>query len=156
MMNYDLDQSLLHLLHRASQVADERFARAELPLTARQFVVLQAISIHPEGSQTDLVRATAIDRSTMADIIRRLHKQGLLVRRRRRDDARAYAVKLSARGEDFTERGRAVAARTDYALHSGLRGGDLVKLVSTLKALLNTSEVDLVPPADAIAAHPIP
>ena len=41
-MEQALNQSILHLLHRAGQVADERFAKAIDPidLTSRQLVVL--------------------------------------------------------------------------------------------------------------------
>jgi DNA-binding MarR family transcriptional regulator len=45
-------------------------------------------------SQTGIVARTGIDRSTLADLVRRLQRKGLLQRRRTKDDARAYAVKM--------------------------------------------------------------
>ncbi len=45
-------------------------------------------------SQTDIVNLTGIDRSTLADIVRRLVKKGLLQRRRTKQDARAAAQRL--------------------------------------------------------------
>ena len=93
--------SALHLLHRAGQCADELFATQikERDLTPRQFVVLMAVAGSEEPSQTTLVQKTGIDRSTVADIVRRLVERGLLVRKRTRRDARTYAVRLTARGE---------------------------------------------------------
>ncbi|MFZ1102753.1 MAG: helix-turn-helix domain-containing protein, partial [Hyphomicrobiaceae bacterium] len=38
---------------------------------------------------------TGIDRSTLADIVRRLTRKGLLQRCRTNEDARAYAVRLT-------------------------------------------------------------
>jgi len=54
----------------------------------------------PETSQTALVNATGIDRSTLADIVRRLVDSGLLQRKRMAFDARMYAVGLTEAGRD--------------------------------------------------------
>ena len=93
--------SALHLLHRAGQCADELFASQvqESELTPRQFVVLMAVPDSEEPSQTTLVQKTGIDRSTLADIVRRLVERGLLARKRTRKDARMYAVRLTSKGE---------------------------------------------------------
>jgi DNA-binding MarR family transcriptional regulator len=92
--------SHLHLLHRASQRADGLFARhvRDTDLTPRQFVVLQAVADKNGLSQTDIMAATGIDRSSTADLVRRLVTSGCLQRRRTRRDARAYAVRLTPRG----------------------------------------------------------
>ena len=67
-------------------------------LTPRQFAVLVTVSQNEGLSQTHLVERTGIDRSTLADIVRRMLKKGLLQRRRTKEDARAYAVKLTEEG----------------------------------------------------------
>ena len=69
--------SLIHLLHRASQVAEERLMRelGDVDATARQLAVLAAIEAHKGASQTDIVEATGVDRSTVADMVRRLLKR---------------------------------------------------------------------------------
>lgn len=97
----ELDISPLHLLHRASQCAVDVF-QAEMThegLTPRQFAVLVTVSRNEGLSQTDLVSQTGIDRSTLADVVRRMLKKGLLQRRRTREDARAYAVTLTDEGK---------------------------------------------------------
>ena len=96
----ELDRSPIHLLHRAGQCAGDIF-QGELVddgLTPRQFAVLVTVSQNEGLSQTHLVEQTGIDRSTLADIVRRMLKKGLLQRRRTREDARAYAVKLTDAG----------------------------------------------------------
>jgi len=92
--------SPLHLLHRASQCVEKLFA-GEMPagdLTPRQYSVLVAISLNEGLSQTDAVGITGVDRSTMADVIRRLLNKGYLRRHRAKRDARAYAVSLTEKG----------------------------------------------------------
>ena len=60
-------------------------------------------------TQTDLVERTGIDRSTLADIVARLLGRGLIQRRRAKEDARAYAIKLTAQGAKGLARRRSPA-----------------------------------------------
>jgi DNA-binding MarR family transcriptional regulator len=95
-----LDRSPIHLLHRAGQCAGDVFLGeiGNTDLTPRQYAVLVTVSQNEGLSQTDLVERTGIDRSTLADIVRRMLKKGLLQRRRTKEDARAYAVRLTEEG----------------------------------------------------------
>jgi DNA-binding MarR family transcriptional regulator len=93
-------RSLVHLLRRASQRADFLFAReaANADLTPRQFAVLSAVSAKEGLTQSAIMDATGIDRSSTSDLVRRLVENGLLQRRRPRGDARSYAIRLTANG----------------------------------------------------------
>ena len=96
-----LADSPSHLMHRALQLALDVYAEelgADGP-TQRQFAVLEAVSQRAGLTQTDLVKATGIDRSTLADLVSRMTAKGLLDRERSTLDARAKAVSLSAAGE---------------------------------------------------------
>ncbi|MEM9810330.1 MAG: MarR family transcriptional regulator [Pseudomonadota bacterium] len=101
MAKYALQQSPGHLLRRAQQYADDLYKKevGARGLTSRQFTVLHAISEQEGLSQTDLVRKTGIDRSTLADMIARLTSKGYVARQRTKDDARANSVKLTASGK---------------------------------------------------------
>lgn len=114
--------SALHLLHRAGQCADELFALrvGETGLTPRQFAVMKAIATSEEPSQTTLVDRTGIDRSTMADIVRRLTARGLVQRRRTRRDARRYAVRLTDKGENALRQAEPAARFTDERILAAL------------------------------------
>ena len=109
-------------MHRAGQCADELFALnvGDAELTPRQFAVLRAIADSDEPSQTTLVEKTGIDRSTMADIVRRLNSKGLLQRRRTRRDARMYAVRLTDRGIAALKLAEPAARSTDERILASL------------------------------------
>lgn len=98
--NVRLDRSPIHLLHRAGQCAGDVFHGeiGESDLTPRQYAVLLTVAENEGLSQTQLVERTGVDRSTLADIVRRMLKKGLLQRRRTKEDARAYAVRLTDEG----------------------------------------------------------
>jgi DNA-binding MarR family transcriptional regulator len=110
-----LDHSPIHLLHRAGQSAGDIF-HAEMgdgDLTPRQLAVLLTVAQAEGLSQTGLVDHTGIDRSTLADIVRRLQTKGLLKRRRTKADARAYAVKLTDEGRRALRIAEPLAQRVD-------------------------------------------
>ena len=96
-----LADSPSHLMHRVLQLALDIYAEEAGPdgLTQRQFAVLEAVSVRSGLTQTDLVKATGIDRSTLADLVARMTTKGLLERERSALDARAKAVRLSPEGE---------------------------------------------------------
>ena len=90
-----------HLLRRCQQRAVDLFSSevGEDGPTPRQFAVLLGIHQNPGASQAELVRRSGIDRSTLAEILRRLIRRGLIARRRTTGDQRANALRLTAGGE---------------------------------------------------------
>jgi MarR family transcriptional regulator, lower aerobic nicotinate degradation pathway regulator len=98
--NFDLETSPGHLLRRAQQFANDLYTNEieEGGLTQRQFAVLFAVDQQEGVSQTALVEATGIDRSTLADMIVRMQNKDLLGRKRTDEDARANSVRITATG----------------------------------------------------------
>jgi len=133
----ELDQSVVHLLHRAGQRASDIFGaqmRAS-GLTPRQYAVLLTAAQHEGASQTELVELTGIDRSTLADVIARLLKKGLLRRRRTKRDARAYAVRLTEDGQQAVARAKPFAAAADEAVLAALSANERDNVMAALAAL---------------------
>ena len=97
-----LETSTIHLLHRASQYAGEVFSEEvrSAGLTPRQYAILLTVSQHEGLSQTDLVSHTGVDRSTLADVVRRMLRKRLVTRRRTRQDARTYSVRTTTEGRE--------------------------------------------------------
>jgi DNA-binding MarR family transcriptional regulator len=118
-----LEASALHLLHRAGQCAEVLFSNeaGKSDLTPRQYAILSSVSQQPDISQTGLVEQTGVDRSTLADIVRRLVKKGLLQRKRTRRDARMYAVRLTHKGQSALSQLKPAAARVDQRLLAALK-----------------------------------
>jgi DNA-binding MarR family transcriptional regulator len=98
--SFDLETSPSHLLRRANQYANDLYTNEQdaKVLTQRQFAVLFAIDQREGMSQTELVEATGIDRSTLADMIVRMQKKDYLARRRTEEDQRANSVRITAAG----------------------------------------------------------
>lgn len=133
-----LARSPIHLLHRAGQCAADIFTAemAGLDITPRQFAVLLTVSQNEGLSQTDLVMLTGIDRSTLADIVRRMLKKGLLQRRRTREDARAYAVKLTDEGTRILAAAQPKVEAVDDRILRALSSEQQATLVDDLKKIV--------------------
>ena len=137
-----LDRSPIHLLHRAYQAVDQVFAAGMQTngLTARQLAVLVTIDQNEGLSQTGLVDRTGIDRSTLADVVRRLKGKGLLQRRRTKEDARAYAVKLTDEGRQVLRTAEPLAKRADQRVLDALPAKRRGEFMTALTAIIRTLE----------------
>jgi DNA-binding MarR family transcriptional regulator len=134
-----------HLMHRALQLALDIYseeAGADGP-TQRQFAVLEAVSHRSGLTQTDLVRATGIDRSTLADLVARMTAKGLLEREKSAIDARAKAVRLSEAGQAALEAARPRVAAADKRIMALLPKGKRDGFLDLLAEL--AGEADAAP-----------
>lgn len=133
-----LDRSPIHLLHRAGQCAGDVFVGevGESDLTPRQYAVLITVSQNEGLSQTDLVEKTGVDRSTLADIVRRMLKKGLLQRRRTKEDARAYAVKLTDEGWRVLKACEPLVNRVEERILQALPARNREQFVSDLSTII--------------------
>ena len=130
----ELAASPLHMLHRAVQAVTEIYQAemASFDLTARQYAVLVAL-VHGGGmSQSELVDATGIDRSTMADIVRRMLNKGIIQRKRDAEDARAYEVRVTDEGIRLFKAVAPIIERIESKLLSSLKGKRVEEFVANL------------------------
>jgi DNA-binding MarR family transcriptional regulator len=131
--------SPLHLLHRAGQRADFLFAHhvGGHAFTPRQFAVLQAVAEADGLSQTAIMTATGIDRSGTAELVRRLVGGGLLQRRRTKEDARVYAVRLTPQGRKMLSVGERAARAAGAQLLASIPSRQRATFVAALLAIIN-------------------
>jgi DNA-binding MarR family transcriptional regulator len=131
---FDLAQAPSHLIRRCQQYFGDLYAleAGARELTPQQFTVLAALE-HNEGvSQTALVEMTGIDRSTLAEMARRMMDKGLLSRERTEQDQRANAVAISASGRKALRSARLAAERAERALLEALPPSERLKFVRSL------------------------
>lgn len=145
-----LEKSPSHLLHRALQLALDIYAdeQGEGGVTQRQYAVLAAVEAYEGLTQTDLVRTTGIDRSTLADMVARMIVKGLLERQRSTADARANAVSLTPAGRVALAEAKPKMAAADARL---------LRLLSSAKREALTAGLrELIRAGDEAAAEPVP
>lgn len=131
---FDLKTSPGHLLRRAQQFSADVYQDAVGAdgLTPRQFAVLYTVEAREGLSQTDLVRETGIDRSTLADMIGRMLKKDLLARKRTDGDQRANAVKITAAGRKALKAALPAVAKAEARLLDVIPASKRAEFIKTL------------------------
>ncbi len=106
------------MLKRAAQLSADLFAEqlGKTGLTQRQYTLLETVLSNEGASQTELVRTTGIDRSTLADLVNRLETQGYVRRERSPTDARVNFVFLTSLGRETVIKAKPVATIVDMEL----------------------------------------
>ena len=139
---FKLNTSATHLLHRAQQSAVNLSAGALATkgLTIRQFAVLAALYGQSGQSQSELVEVTGIDRSTLADMVSRMGKSGLVKRVVSKADARVKAVSLAAAGVRAYKAAVPKVQEADAALIAGLRKSSRADLINALAVIAGDAE----------------
>lgn len=150
--SFDLGESPAHLMRRCHQFYGDLYSRASgaHDLTKQQYLVLLALE-HQEGkgvSQTALVESTGIDRSTLAEMMRRMLERGLVSRERVKEDQRANAVAITQSGRKALRGARLAAGRAEKALLDVLPAADRGRFIKSLAAIAAA--------ADAFATNDLP
>jgi DNA-binding MarR family transcriptional regulator len=140
-----LARSPSHLLHRALQLALDVYAAETGPgaVTQRQYAVLAAVAAGEHPSQTDLVRMTGIDRSTLAELVSRMMAKGLLGRERSASDGRANLVRLTDEGRAALDAAEPKVKAADARILGFLGGGKRAAFVEALAKLARAGELTL-------------
>lgn len=139
---FALSESPSHLLKRCSQYFGDLYAHeaGSNELTKQQFTLLAALEHNDGVSQTALVDITGIDRSTLAEMVRRMLDKGLLSRERTEEDQRANAVAISPTGRKALRAARTASERAEKQLLDALPPAERPKFVKLLAQVAVAAE----------------
>ena len=133
-----------HLLRRCHQITVDLYTEElgdEGP-TPPQFALLLTVMQNPGLSQVDLVRHTGIDRSTVAEMVARLIKRGLLDRNRTVTDRRTNALGVTEAGEAVLRRALPAVLRAQERAVAALSQDDRAELMRLLRLLAASGTPD--------------
>lgn len=147
---FELAEAPSYLIKRCQQFYGDLYAHESgaSELTKQQFTVLSALENNEGASQTALVEITGIDRSTLAEMVRRMLERGLLSRERTEADARANAIALTTTGRKALRSTRQAADRAEKALLEALPTSERSRFIKALGLIAAAGE--------AYAADPKP
>jgi MarR family transcriptional regulator, temperature-dependent positive regulator of motility len=134
-------RSPTHLLHQAEQAAGRLFAAHALGfIRPRQLEILVAIAENEGLNQADVAERTGIDRATVTQIVVRLVREGLLQRRRSRQDARAKILRLTDGGRRLLDAADPAAQNVDALLLAVLPRAQRKPFLAALQAIVRNLE----------------
>jgi DNA-binding MarR family transcriptional regulator len=143
--SFELAETPSHLMRRCHQYFGDLYAQetGARDLTKQQFTVLAALEHHDGVSQTALVEATGIDRSTLAEMVRRMLDRGLLSRERTEEDARANAVAITLAGRKALRSARIAAERAEKAFLEALPAVERQRFMKSLVTIVSAADAFL-------------
>lgn len=110
-----------HLFRRAQQLHLAVWMRDVCAQTTSvQFAALTVLDQRPRASQRELGRELDLDRSTIADLVTRMVRRGLIERERDEDDHRRNVLALTAAGHEELVRLRPLVEAIEPTVTAGL------------------------------------
>jgi len=126
-----------YLLRRAQQLHVATWARiVSTDISSVQYSVLVVLDRAGELSQRQLCDEVDLDRSTMADLVARMERHGLIARRRDPAEARRNTVGLTDHGLAERMRLQPLVDQVEEALTGALPGPARDNLRGTLRMML--------------------
>lgn len=131
------------LFRRAQQVHVAAWQRhVSAGVSSVQFGVLAVLARMPDASQQDLCDELDLDRSTIADLVSRLERNGLIERARDDADRRRNRVRLTGAGRETLDRLRPRAEEVEHVLTDAL---DTAERATLRRLLLKVLASDYPP-----------
>ncbi len=135
-----LDEILPHtgsLIRRAQQRhAAEWMRLVSNTITSVQFAALAILAETPGASQRELGDVLEIDRSTIADLVARLERHGLVARDQDEADRRRKVLRLTPAGLHELKRLRPHVDAVEQAMTEALSKDEVAELRRLLRGLL--------------------
>ncbi|MDT7583563.1 MAG: MarR family transcriptional regulator, lower aerobic nicotinate degradation pathway regulator [Pseudonocardiales bacterium] len=133
----DLSRMIGHLL-RACQQLHVAIWSGVFPagLTSPQFAVLHALAHEGPLNQTALRSRARLDRSSAADVVRRLVARRLVSQVKDSSDARRRVVRLTAAGRSVYAEATVRAAAVNETMLAGLSDAERASVLGLLQSLL--------------------
>jgi DNA-binding MarR family transcriptional regulator len=127
-----------HLIRRAEQRHVAAWQAHSPGMSNVQFAALAVIVRRPGSSQRELGDELDLDRSTIADLVRRLEAAGLITRTASTVDRRRFELNLTQEGLAQLEAGRPVALAIEDELFGELSPEELSSFRRFLTTMLRS------------------
>ena len=135
--------NLLALIYKLSKFSNDRIGRqlGDRDWTFRQVQLLEAIDQNQGCSQLILSKDTGIDTSTVSDMMQRLARRHLIVRRRSRADSRAYTIWITPLGQKVLKDSKIVLSALENNLLGSLSGDQRTQFISLVRLVAAEARV---------------
>jgi len=128
-----------HLIRRLQQIAFAIFMdkTREFGITPVQYSAILAVESHPGIDQTTLCNIIAFDRSTIGDVVSRLEKKKMIVRRPGSADRRTKALYITPLGRRLLGEIEPAVAATQRLILAPLKASERNAFMQMLKRMVH-------------------
>ena len=138
-----LENQLCFRLYAASRLVTQAYHPflEELGITYPQYLVLLVLWEQDAQPVNDLARRLHLETNTVTPLLQRMEKEGLVSRKRGKEDGRQVIVSLTARSREMEDRAAAIPAAVGArAACSRLTPASVPELFATLDELISNLE----------------
>lgn len=141
-MRLTLDKEAFHLMRQLFQEHTAYWQHLLPDLTKPQYSVLRAVAEKPGIEQVELTEAAVSTKATLAEMLSRLEKRGILRREHAPDDKRRRFVFLTAEGEQLLKSAIPLAGQADQQFLNRLEQSEQAEFVRLLGKIVMTGRTD--------------
>jgi len=162
MLEYDFDTSVGYWICSTSHAIRKHLGShlAQEGITLRQFEVLATLAKCPDcGSQTEIADALGIEPHTLAGVLKRMERDGLLERTACNQDRRKNRVQATAKAEEMWNRATETSRALRTEIIRGFSPEELALLRSfcdRLQANVDAASKSATQPASTHVPHSSP
>jgi DNA-binding MarR family transcriptional regulator len=124
-------------------------------LTGPQLIVLQEVSRASDISASELSKAISLSQATVAGILDRLEKRGLITRRRSNRDRRRVHVEMTASGEQLLGSAPPLMQESFISEFGELHSWEQHMILSSLHRLVSLMDAKQISAAPILTTGPI-
>lgn len=142
-MAYDqlkLENQLCFPVYAASRLITREYQPHldKLGITYPQYLVLMILWENDFQPVNDIAKKLILNTNTITPLLKRMEQQGLVDRKRSKDDERKVIVQLTPKGRDMEEKAMQIpVALFDGLMKSPLQVDDLIKLRNDLQSIID-------------------
>lgn len=132
-----------HLLRRCHQIGVALFLDEcqAFDITPLQYVILSALASYGSLDKATIGGATALDRTTVAVVVRNLEERGFVTTRPSEEDRRAKLIKITAKGLNLLSSVRPAVANAQERIVAPLAPKERVELLRLLHKLAENNNL---------------
>ncbi|MBF9000973.1 MULTISPECIES: MarR family winged helix-turn-helix transcriptional regulator [Vibrio] len=131
-----LDHVAFHLMRKLFQEHTASWQRGMPSLTKPQYSVMRAVSDQPGIEQVELMDASVTTKATLAEMLGRMEKRGLIRREQSETDKRRRFVFLTPEGEELLNEATPIANNVDDVYLERLTKEEHDEFIRLLKKLV--------------------
>lgn len=135
-----------YLIRRAQQLHVAVWARVvSTEISSVQYSILVLLERHSGASQRELCDLVDLDRSTIAELVSRMERRGLISRRRDPDDGRRNTLEITAKGLSERRRLLPLVEKVQEELVAPLAPEESALLWRALRAVVDRPDAASAP-----------
>ncbi|MCE0494694.1 MarR family winged helix-turn-helix transcriptional regulator [Vibrio salinus] len=135
-MQFESGHGIFHLMRKLIQEHTANWQSEVSGLTKPQYSVMLAVSLNPGVEQGELMEASVSTKATLAEIVGRLEKRGLIYRQTGEKDKRRRFVYLTQDGLKLLEQEKAKANYVDNIFLSRLSKQEQSEFIRLLNVIV--------------------